>query len=70
MSLEVTQENLGVYKIRKLSNGEQVIHVPSTLCGHYILYLGSTGVLSFVPIKEENHNLPEVGKAGEVITGS
>ena len=67
---EVTQENMGVYKIRRLSSGEQVIHVPSTLCGHYILYLGSTGVLSFVPIKEENHNLPEVGKSEDIVIGS
>jgi hypothetical protein len=70
MSIEVTQENLGVYKIRKLSTGEQVIHVPATLSGHYILFLGSTGVLSFVPIKEENHNLPEVVKTEDIVIGS
>jgi hypothetical protein len=67
---DVTQEKVGVYKVRKLTNGEQVIHVPATLCGHYILFLGSTGVLSYVPIKEENHELRPVGKQDDVIVGS
>ena len=45
------EEYLGTYKVRKLSKGEQVIHVPVTVAGDYSLYVDHNGTMTFCPIK-------------------
>lgn len=40
----------GTYKVRRVANGEQLIHVPATVTGDYALYLDADGTMTFVPV--------------------
>jgi hypothetical protein len=40
---------LGTYPIRKIGKSEQGIHMPSSLCGTFSIYLADDGVVSLVP---------------------
>jgi hypothetical protein len=44
------QEYVGTYRVRKLSKGEQAIHVPVTVHGDYALYIAKDGTMYFTPI--------------------
>jgi hypothetical protein len=41
---------VGTYKVRSISKGEHVIHVPHTSAGDYALYVEDDGTLTFVPL--------------------
>jgi len=45
-----TNDYIGTYRVRKLSKGEQAIHVPATVAGDYALYLYQDGTMKFIPV--------------------
>ena len=43
----------GVYKVRRLSQNEQSIKVPSTVTGDFDLYLEPNGTMTYEPVVRE-----------------
>jgi len=48
----MTEEYCGKYQVRAptKAGGEQLIHVPSTVYGDYLLYLTEDGTMIFKPL--------------------
>jgi hypothetical protein len=47
----MSTERVGIYKTRKLTGGELVIHVPPEHPGDYVLFVEEDGTLRYAPVK-------------------
>jgi len=59
------QEYVGTYRVRKLSKGEQAIHVPATVNGDYALYVENGGIMVFRPVGKKKEIVVEGDEKNE-----
>jgi hypothetical protein len=45
-------ERVGIFKVRTVGRNEQVIRVPHTLTGEFVLYVEDDGTLRYVPVRQ------------------